>query len=148
MLQPKVDLRSRDKFMDIGQVSKISKLPVSTLRFYEEKGLIQSIGRNGLRRYFAQDVVDTLSLISLGRNAGLSLDEIGEMLLPQGLQVDRNLLLAKADELDKKIIEMTAIRDGLRHASACKATVHMECPKFLRLLNIVSKKWPKPKNKL
>lgn len=134
--------------MDIGQVSKISKLPVSTLRFYEEKGLIKSIGRNGLRRYFPQDVIDTLSLISLGRNAGLSLDEIGKMLLPQGLKIDRNLLLSKAAELDKKIIEMTAIRDGLRHASACKAKEHIECPKFLRLLNIAGKNRNRSKSKL
>ena len=148
MLLPKADLRSIARFMDIGQVSKICKLPVSTLRFYEEKGLIQSIGRKGLRRYFSKNVVDTLNLISLGRNAGLSLDEIGKMLLPQGLQIDRNLLLSKANELDIKIIEMTAIRDGLRHASACKAPEHMECPKFLRLLNVVGKRWGRPKNKL
>jgi hypothetical protein len=93
-------------------------------------------------------VVDTLNLISLGRNVGLSLDEIGEMLLPQGPQIDRNLLLSKANELDIKIIEMTAMRDGLRHASACKAPSHMECPKFLRLLNVVGKRWGRPKKKL
>jgi DNA-binding transcriptional MerR regulator len=134
--------------MDIGKVAKVSKLPVSTLRYYEEKGLIKSVGRHGLRRYFAKDVIETLTLISLGRNAGLSLDEIGEMLLPQGLKIDRDLLLCKADELDKKIIEMTAMRDGLRHASACKAPNHMECPKFRRLLNVAGKKWGRPKNKL
>ena len=134
--------------MDIGRVSKVTQLPVSTLRFYEEKGLIQSIGRNGLRRYFSPEVVDTLALISLGRNAGLSLDEIGTMLLPQGLQIDRDLLLSKADELDKKIAEMTAMRDGLRHAAACKAPSHMECPKFRRLLNIAGKRWGRPKKKL
>jgi DNA-binding transcriptional MerR regulator len=133
--------------MDIGQVAKVAKLPVSTLRYYEEKGLIQSIGRHGLRRYFAQDVIETLTLISLGRNVGLSLDEIGEMLLPQGLQIDRDLLLSKADELDKKIIEMTAMRDGLRHAAACKAPNHMECSKFRRLLNVADKKFRRPKSK-
>jgi len=134
--------------MDIGKVSKASRLPTSTLRFYEEKGLIQSIGRNGLRRYFSPDVIDTLALISLGRNAGLSLDEIREMLLPEGLEINRDVLLSKADELDKKIKEMKSMRDGLRHAAACKAQKHMECPKFLRLLNIAGKKLPRPKNKL
>lgn len=134
--------------MDIGQVSKITKLPASTLRFYEQKGLIKSIGRNGLRRYFSEDVIDKLALISLGRNSGLSLDEIAKMLLPQGLKIDRQLLLAKADELDKKIIEMISIRDGFRHASACKAPEHMQCPTFRRLLNISSKKWTRPKSKL
>jgi len=89
--------------MDIGKVSKVSKLPASTLRYYEEKGLIQSIGRKGLRRYFSPDVIDTLAQISLGRSVGLSLDEIREMLIQPKFNVDRKLLLTKADELDKKL---------------------------------------------
>ena len=97
--------------MDIGEVSKIAKMPASTLRYYEEKGLIQSIGRNGLRRVYASDIIQRLALITLGRNAGLSLDEIASMLLSnskvtnkhtQAINVDRQLLLLKADELDKK----------------------------------------------
>jgi len=148
MLQPQVDLKSIGEFMDIGKVSTVSRLPTSTLRFYEEKGLIESIGRHGLRRYYSPDVIDKLALISLGRNVGLSLDEIGEMLLPQGFQVDRDLLLSKADELDKKMAKMTAVRNGLRHAAACKAPSHMECPKFLRLLNIAGKNRSRPKNRI
>ncbi len=56
--------------MDIAEVAKASGLPASTLRFYEEKGLIKSYGRNGLRRLFSANVVERLALISLGRNAG------------------------------------------------------------------------------
>ncbi|MBE0368486.1 helix-turn-helix domain-containing protein [Pseudoalteromonas aurantia] len=134
--------------MDIGKVAKASGLPTSTLRFYEEKGLIESIGRNGLRRVFSPQVINTLALISLGRNVGLSLDEIGAMLHPKGVHIDRPLLLSKADELDKKITEMTAMRDGLRHAAACQAPSHAECPKFLRLLNIAGKKRYRPKRPL
>ena len=62
--------------LDIGEVAKRSGLPVSTLRFYEEKGLIASIGRNGLRRIFDASVLERLALITLGRNAGFSLEEI------------------------------------------------------------------------
>jgi len=112
--------------MDIGEVSRVSKLPPSTLRYYEEKGLIKSQGRVGLRRYFAPEVVETLALISLGRNVGFSLEEIGKMLVSQPLELDRSAMLAKADELDKKIKEMTAMRDGLRHAAACKAPNHLD----------------------
>ncbi len=147
MVQPQVNLKSRDNLMEIGEVSKHSKLPASTLRFYEEKGLIHSIGRNGLKRIFSPDIMQKLALITLGRNAGLSLEEISEMLLPQGIQIDRQLLLSKAEDLDKKISEMTAMRNGLRHAAACKAPSHLECPTFLRLLNIASKRWGKPKSK-
>ena len=125
--------------MDIAEVSKASGLPASTLRFYEEKGIIQSNGRNGLRRLFSANVIERLALISLGRKVGFSLDEISEMFTPEGPDINRALLLAKADELDRKIRELTAMRNGLRHAAACKAPSHFECPKFLRLLRIAGK---------
>lgn len=134
--------------MDIGEVAKVSGLPASTLRFYEEKGLIQSNGRNGLRRLFSAKVVERLALISLGRNAGFSLDEIGDMFTPEGPDINRALLSSKAEELDGKIKELTAMRDGLRHAAACKAPNHFECPKFLRLLHIAGKNQTRQPNKL
>ncbi len=130
--------------MDIGEVSRATGLPASTLRYYEDKGLIQSNGRNGLRRLFPAKVLETLGLISLGRSAGFSLDEIGKMFTPQGPDIDRELLLAKADELDAHIKELTAMRNGLRHAAACDAPNHFECPKFLRLLRLAGKGRLKP----
>ncbi len=134
--------------MDIAEVAKASGLPASTLRFYEEKGLILSNGRLGLRRLFSADVIERLALISLGRNAGFSLDEIGEMFTPEGPDINRALLLTKADELDGKIKELTAMRDGLRHAAACNAPNHFECPKFLRLLRVAGKNRGRQPNKL
>ncbi len=125
--------------MDIGEVAKASGLPASTLRYYEEKGLIQSTGRHGLRRVFSGQVLETLALISLGRSAGFSLDDIGDMFTPQGPAINRQLLSAKADELEAKIAELSAMRDGLRHAAACDAPNHFECPKFLRLLKLAGK---------
>ena len=62
--------------MDIGVVARRSGVPPSTLRFYEEKGLIASIGRHGLRRRFDPGVLERLALIALGRAAGFSLEEI------------------------------------------------------------------------
>ena len=133
--------------MDIAEVAKAAGLPASTIRYYEEKGLIRSNGRNGLRRQFRASVVERLALISLGRNAGFSLDEIGEMFL-EGPEINRSLLLDKADELDRKIRELTAMRDGLRHAAACQAPSHFECPKFQRLLHVAAKKRISRRNNL
>src|SRR5690606_17804977 len=52
--------------LDIAEVAQRSGVPASTLRFYEEKGLIASIGRRGLRRLFDAEVLERLSLIALG----------------------------------------------------------------------------------
>nr|WP_298725551.1 helix-turn-helix domain-containing protein [uncultured Steroidobacter sp.] len=125
--------------MDIAEVARRSGVPASTLRFYEEKGLIASIGRHGLRRLFAASVLERLALISMGRAAGLSLDEIAQMFAPDGkLQIDRQLLALKADELDTTIRKLTAMRNGLRHAASCPAPSHMECPTFRRLLGLAT----------
>jgi len=122
--------------MDIAEVAKRSGVPASTLRYYEEKGLIASIGRRGLRRTFAPGVVERLALIALGRAAGFSLDEIARIFAPDARpQIDRQLLAGKADELDRTIRKLSAMRDGLRHAAACRAPSHLECPTFRRLMN-------------
>lgn len=127
------------KELDIGEVARQSGVPASALRFYEEKGLIASIGRRGQRRVFAGDVLQRLALIALGRAAGFSLDEIMLMLAPDGqVHIDRQRLAVKARELDRTIRQLSAIRDGLLHASACKAPSHLECPKFQRILHAAS----------
>lgn len=121
--------------MDITEVTRRSGMPASTLRFYEEKGLIRSIGRHGLRRLFDPGVVERLALIALGRSAGFTLDEIARLFGPNGRpRIDRKMLAAKADELDATIRKLSAMRKSLRHAAACPAPSHMECPVFRRLL--------------
>ncbi|HEY1072454.1 helix-turn-helix domain-containing protein [Brevundimonas sp.] len=122
------------KLLDIGEVADRSGLPASTLRFYEGKGLIASVGRRGLRRLFELEVLDRLSLIALGRLASFSLDEIGAMLGAEAApQIDRARLADKADELNQTIQRLTALRNALRHAAECPAPSHMECPTFNRL---------------
>ena len=123
--------------MDIAEVAKRAGVPASTLRFYEEKGLIRSIGRRGLRRQFSPGVLDRLALIALGRSAGFSLAQIRPMLGDSGpLEIDRQALSDKADELDRRIRELTAMRDGLRHAAVCSAPSHLECSTFRRLMGV------------
>jgi DNA-binding transcriptional MerR regulator len=122
--------------LDISEVARRSGVPASALRYYEEKGLIASIGRHGLRRLFEPGIVERLALIAVGRAAGFSLDEMARMFAQGGLpRLDRALLAAKADELDLLVRKLGAMRDGLRHAAACPAPSHMECPKFRRIVS-------------
>src|SRR5689334_11562716 len=128
------------KALDIAEVSQQTGLPAATLRFYEEKGLIASRGRRGLRRLFGHDVLQRLALIAMGRAAGLSLDEMARMFGPNGeLEVDRELLLAKAEELERTSKKLQAMRRGLLHAAACPARSHLECPTFQRMLRAAAR---------
>ncbi|UXZ24428.1 helix-turn-helix domain-containing protein [Pseudomonas sp. YeP6b] len=128
------------KELDISEVARRSGLPASTLRYYEEKGLISSIGRRGLIRVFRADVLQRLSLIALGQSAELSLDDLFAMLDAEGQpDIDRQRLNEKADELDRTIERLSVIRDELRRVACCPVASHIECSTFQKLLNAVGK---------
>ncbi|QYJ75106.1 helix-turn-helix domain-containing protein [Shewanella sp. FJAT-52076] len=126
--------------MDISQVAKQSGVAASRLRYYEEKGLIHSNGRDGLKRVFPPGILERLALIALGQSAGFSLDEIAGMLGTDGVpEIDKAKLVEKADELDARIQRLSTMRDGLRHAAQCSAPSYLECPKFQRLMQHAAK---------
>jgi DNA-binding transcriptional MerR regulator len=144
--------------MDIGVVSKKSGVSTSALRYYEEIGLIVSTDRKGLRRQYSASVLETLALISLAKQAGFELQELSQLFKKQKdvISIDRGKLKAKSIEIERRIEQLEAARKGLIHASQCRAPNHLECPKFLRLLALATKKQmkkrrvssPKPYKKL
>lgn len=125
--------------LDIGEVVRRAGVSASTLRFYEQEGLIAPLGRHGLRRVYDASVLERLALIAIGRAAGFTLEEIARMFAPDGRpRIERRRLAARADELDRTIRRLVALRDGLRHAAACPARDHLECPTFRRILGIAA----------
>jgi DNA-binding transcriptional MerR regulator len=129
------------KFLDIGEVSARSGLKPSALRYYEEAGLIASVARHGLRRQYARGVLLQLKLIVMGKSAGFSLQEIAGMFGRNGMpDLPRAGLHQRADDIDRQIGELTALRDTLRHVAECPAPSHMECESFKRLLEGAGRK--------
>ena len=126
--------------LDISEVVEQTGLRPSTLRYYEEIGLIKSIGRQGLRRQFAPQTLMQLSLITLGKSAGFSLDEIAGMFGEDGQpDLSREDLRTRADDLDKQIHDLTVLSKALRHVANCSAPSHIECPKFQKLLRVAQR---------
>ena len=135
-----VDFKSMANFMDIADVSKESGLAPSTLRYYEKIGLIRSNGRKGLRRQYSPKVLNKLNIISLGRMAGLSLNEISTMFnTSDELAIDRTLLTQKAEELDMQIKRLKLVRDSLKHVAICPQASHLECSSFQKLMRTVKR---------
>ena len=126
--------------MDIGEVAERAGVPPSTLRYYEDIGLIRSFGRRGLRRQFDSDVLLKLSLIALGQTAGFSLTEISAMFGRDGqLNVPRDELRAKANDLQRQMARLRVLRDTLRHVADCRAPSHLECPSFRKLMKAATR---------
>lgn len=128
------------RMMDIGEVAQRAGVRPSTLRYYEEIGLIRSFGRRGLRRQFESDVLLKLSLIALGQTAGFSLTEISAMFGRDGhLHVPRDELRAKANDLQRQMAKLRVLRDTLRHVADCRAPNHLECPSFRKLMKAATR---------
>nr|WP_194441991.1 MerR family transcriptional regulator [Stenotrophomonas maltophilia] len=123
--------------MDIGEVVKRSGVPASTLRYYEQLGLLQALGRRGLRRQYDAQVLERLALIGLGQAAGLSLQQIGASLPSQQgcISLDREALLAQAEVLQRQITRLQRVRRHLQRAAACpEAQDARQCGSFRKLL--------------
>lgn len=135
------------KFLDIGEVAQRSGLKPSTLRYYEEAGLIASVTRIGLRRQFPVEVLLQLKLIAMGKSAGFSLEEIAGMFGANGVpELPRERIHAQADAIDRQIRELSALRDTLRHVADCPAPSHLECPTFRRLVEVAGRRGAKRKS--
>ena len=100
----------------IGSVAKESGVPIKTIRYYEELGLLKSSGRTeGGFRLFNSDVFARLSFIKRAKSLGLSLSEIKEFLAvhDQGdLPCDRVKvkLNDKIDEIDRQIQQLQVLK--------------------------------------
>lgn len=119
----------------IGEAASRTGVPPKTIRFYEDIGLIAPTGRleNRYRAYAEKDI-QTLRFIHRARNLGFSLKEVGELLT---LYRDRHrtskdvkrLALVHVAELDRKIAELTSIRDSIAElARRCRGDQRPECP--------------------
>jgi MerR family redox-sensitive transcriptional activator SoxR len=112
-------------FLTVGEVAKRSGLPVSTLHFWEAKGLIRSIRSEGNQRRFARAELRRIAVIKIGQRAGISLIEIREMLatLPADRAVSAKnwATLSKRwkSSLDDRIARLTALREQLGQCIGC-----------------------------
>lgn len=128
-------LKSSMSLIDIGALAKACGLPPSTLRYYEDLGLIESVARNGLRRQYREDTLLQLALIALGKGAGFSLAQIKAM-FDQDRQpaLPRPGLLQRAEELERQARRLASLAKLLRHVAECPAPSHLECARFRKLL--------------
>ena len=139
IFQLQVNFKSRHYMqeIDIGDLASKVKCSTATLRFYEEKGLIKSIGRKGLRRQYPIDTVHIIALIKLMKNGGLSLKDIQNIFVKdQKIQVNPDTLQIKMIEMVSKIQTLQHSLEVLKHIQSCPYPEHMECPEFQKLLLI------------
>jgi MerR family redox-sensitive transcriptional activator SoxR len=123
-----------DETLSVGEFAARSGVAVSTIHFYEAKGLIGSVRTAGNQRRFARADLRLVAIIKVAQRAGISLAEIGEALasLPGEGRVSssewRRLSERWRNDLDRRIARLTALRDQLGECIGCGCLSLWSCP--------------------
>src|SRR5258707_3290336 len=117
-MEPKMKPEFRRE-MTVGEVAARSGVAVSTLHFYETKGLIKSWRNRGNQRRYPREVLRRVAVIKVAQRTGIPLASIHRalMTLPEGrtpTAADWSRLSARWKvELDERIVKLTRLRDQL-----------------------------------
>jgi MerR family redox-sensitive transcriptional activator SoxR len=120
--------------LTVGEVARRSGVAVSTLHFYEAKGLIASMRTTGNQRRYPREVLRRVAVIKAAQRVGVPLASIGEALatLPESrapTTADWARLSARwRAELDERISKLTRLRDQLSDCIGCGCLSIKSCP--------------------
>jgi len=135
MLVVKVDLMSNPEPLSIGEVARRAGRRPSSIRYYEQIGLLPAIPRVAGRRVYGPDTLRTLAVIETGQRAGLTLQEIRALLAASpddAAAIDRLREVAerKLPEITALIERSLLVREWLECAARCECPSLDRCPLF------------------
>lgn len=122
------------EFLTVGEAAARSGVPVSTLHFYESKGLIRSVRNAGNHRRFARAELRRIAVIRVAQRAGISLEEIKQELatLPENRPLSakdwKRLSARWKRDLDDRIARLETLRDQLGDCIGCGCLSIESCP--------------------
>jgi DNA-binding transcriptional MerR regulator len=123
-----------DHLLPIGELARLSGRPASSIRYYEQIGLLPEPIRVGGQRRYPDDYVRMLAVIDTAQRAGLSLDEIKILLAARGgkdaNEELRGIASRKLAQVTAEIERATLIRNWLEKASHCECPDLGECALF------------------
>ena len=120
--------------LSVGEVARRSGVAVSTLHFYEAKGLIAAERSGGNQRRFHRRVLRRVAVIKVAQRTGIPLARIKAAL--DAIPIDgpftgedwRRLSAEWRDDLDQRIAQLTALRDQLGNCIGCGCLAMHDCP--------------------
>ncbi|HYW58348.1 MAG TPA: redox-sensitive transcriptional activator SoxR [Polaromonas sp.] len=111
--------------LSVGDMARRSGVAVSTLHFYESKGLISSSRTEGNQRRYARTMLRRVAFIRVAQRVGIALADIEAALahLPGDAAPSRTdwtrLSAAWRDDLDERITQLRKLRDTLDDCIGC-----------------------------
>ena len=119
--------------LSIGELSDRTGVPATTLRYYDELGLVPPATRTAGRRRYAATAVKDVGVILFFREIGFSLAEI-ERFVAGGRQGQRELIDHKLAELTEQRHRIEVARTALEHGLKCPASEPMKCSRFWSII--------------
>jgi DNA-binding transcriptional MerR regulator len=116
-----------DATFGIGRLGERTAVPATTLRYYDDLGLVRPVTREAGRRRYDDAAVAQVGAILVLRDVGFTLAEIAELGNPAQWQ---HLAARKLDELTALSARVQVARTALEHALACPHGNPRECPTF------------------
>lgn len=126
----------RTDLLPIGEVAARGGVSVATVRFYEDRGLVESSRTSGNQRRYERHVLRRIAVVRAGQRLGLSLSEIGAAL--ESLPHDRpptkrdweRLSRRWHDAITERIEALERVRDGLSSCIGCGCLSLRSCPVY------------------
>jgi DNA-binding transcriptional MerR regulator len=116
----------------ITELSALTGVSPSALRFYERRGLLKPSGRTGGKRTYDPRAQIQVAVIDLLKQAGFTLAQIASIVDADG-HVDpewRDVARARLSELEEQIDFATRAKTVIEHSIACPHPTPDECPVF------------------
>ncbi len=120
--------------LSVGEVARRSGVAVSTLHFYEAKGLISSLRTRGNQRRFSRDILRRIAIIRTAQRQGISLEEICGLVtpIPAGKQPSaaqvRDMIAIWRKAIQQRIDGLTQLRDHMDGCIGCGCLSLEDCP--------------------
>ena len=103
------------ELLTIGEMARRARVPTSTIRYYERRGLLNADERQSGQRRYRPGTLRRLIFIGMMQDAGLTLDEVGGILNAATAAEWKSIAGHRLTALDEQIAQ-------LRHARALLAT--------------------------
>jgi DNA-binding transcriptional MerR regulator len=128
-------LSGTPRLLSIGELAQRSGVATTTLRYYDELGLVRPATRSSGRRRYAESAVAEVGAIRFFRQIGFSLAEIRSFLTARDRRSRQEIVDRKLAELTEQQHRIEVAREALAHGQRCPARDPMRCPRFWSIID-------------
>lgn len=122
--------------LSIGEVARASGVPASTLRYYEQAGLLPAPGRRSGQRRYSERVFGRIRLVRLALEAGFTISETRTLLSGFSAQTPpaarwRSLATRKLREVEELLERGQRMKLLLQNSFRCRCPSLEDCERYL-----------------